>query len=194
VRLNADEGRRHGCSARSWRWHEMIGRPRQLPENEVVSHRPRVRYQLCSAGIGLPRPEGRDEQEEWAGPTTPMSSSRTRSASIKNALDRQSTDRDALLGMVNAYTSIAADGQGRRRFIAIGRKLFPDQAASSRNGARFRSVLLPFNPEQVVEERSKMLAADPAQLNNYICLGEGAAPHVRVARVFRRRGKKEICR
>ena len=87
---------------------------------------------------------------------------------FQNALDRQSTNREALLGLVNAYASLKQpDKLGEA--IAKARSLYPDSG-------QFRELALNYDltysahPEEVVAERQKLLDTDPNQVDNYLAL------------------------
>jgi tetratricopeptide (TPR) repeat protein len=87
----------------------------------------------------------------------------------RQALDRQSVNPDALAGEINCYIALH-DLDTAASTIATARRLFP-------NSQKFRSAELDYkltygNPEEVVAELQKNLAAHPEDRNSYLMLVE----------------------
>ncbi len=121
---------------------------------EIVSRRPEFAVSYVLLGQAYLK----DEQPENAA------------REFRNALDRQSTNFDALRGLVDAfYAAKQPDEAGK--VIAEGHKLYPDSS-------QFRELALNYDlfysnhPETAVEERARILNAAPEQIGNYLSMAQ----------------------
>ncbi len=89
---------------------------------------------------------------------------------FRNALDRQSSNFDALRGLVEAYSSLKQPEEAAKA-IAQGRKLYPD-SFQFREYALNYDLFYSSHPETVIEERTKLLKANPDQIGSHLALAQ----------------------